>query len=509
MKGNGPSLLGRDWLKEIKLNWAEVFRIEESDQEFEMLLEEYKDVFGTDLGTVRGTTAKIHVEENAQPKYYKARPVSFALRDKISKELERLETNGTIEKVQYSEWAAPIVPRLKEDNTVRICGDYKVTVNKVSKLDQYPIPKTEDIFAEIGSGSTFTKLDLSDAYTQIPLDSDSKKFTTINTHKGLYQYNRLCYGISSSPGIFQRTMDNILQGLKHVRARVDDIIVTGKSRVEHISNLREVLERLHNAGMRLKQSKCTFMAPEVVYLGHLITEKGILPIHEKIQAIEKQPRPTNVKELQAYCGMINYYSKFLSNLSMILTPLYKLLKKDVKWNWSEAQEKAWKESKKLLLSSNVLVHFDPSKDLILACDASPYGLGAVLSHRMDDGSERPIGYASRTLTPAETNYSHIEKEGLAIIFGVKKFHQYLYGKKFELVTDHKPLLGLFKEDKPIPNMAAARIQRWAVPLSAYEYMLIYKAGKLQANCDGLSRLPNTVIKWIHRYLRKRCFRWNS
>lgn len=378
VKGSLPNLLGRDWLKEIKLNWSEIFQIRVSDPELESLLEEYKEVFGKDLGMVKGVTAKIHVDEEAKPKYFKARPVPFALRDKISVELERLEANGTIGKVQYSEWAAPIVPRLKEDVTVRICGDYKVTVNRVSKLDQYPIPKTEDIFAEIGSGSTLTKLDLSDAYTQIPLDEDSKKFTTINTHKGLYQYNRLCYGISSSPGIFQRTMDNILQGIKHVRARVDDILITGKSRAEHISNLKEVLKRLRDAGMRLKQTKCKFMTPEVIYLGHKIDEEGIHPIHEKVQAIEKLARPTNMKELQAFCGMINYYSRFLPNLSMIMNPLYKLLRKEIKWNWTEKQENAWKKSKNLLLSSNVLVHFDVLKDVILACDASPYGLGAVL-----------------------------------------------------------------------------------------------------------------------------------
>lgn len=174
IKGNGPNLLGRDWLKEIKLNWSEICCVRVSDQELESLLDEYKEVFGKDLGRVKGITAKIHIDEGAKPKYFKARPVPFALRDKVSKELDRLEEMGTIEKVQYSEWAAPIVPRLKEDSTVRICGDYKVTVNRVSKLDQYPIPKTEDIFAEKGSGSTFTKLDLSDAYTQIPLDEDKE-----------------------------------------------------------------------------------------------------------------------------------------------------------------------------------------------------------------------------------------------------------------------------------------------------------------------------------------------
>ncbi|VDI39279.1 Hypothetical predicted protein [Mytilus galloprovincialis] len=187
--------------------------------------------------------------------------------------------------------------------------------------------------------------------------------------------------------------------------------------------------------------------------------------------------------------MLNYYNRFLANLSHLLKPLHVLLQKDTKWSWEKEQEKAFIESKQLLKSASVLVHFDPKKKLILACDASPYGLGAVLSHKMDDGSDKPIAYTSRTLTSAEKNYSVLEKESLAIIFGIKKFHQYLYGHPVTIITDHKPLIGLFREDKPIPTMAASRIQRWALTLAAYEYTIVYKEGSLNGNADGLSRLP--------------------
>ncbi|CAG2227155.1 unnamed protein product [Mytilus edulis] len=213
-------------------------------------------------------------------------------------------------------------------------------------------------------------------------------------------------------------------------------------------------------------------------------------VESKVEAIDKAPSPTNVTELKAYLGMLNYYNRFLANLSHLLKPLHVLLQKDIQLSWEKEQEKAFIESKQLLKSALVLVHFDPKKKLILACDASPYGVEAVLSHKMDDGSDKPIAYTSRTLTSAEKNYSVLEKESLAIIFGIKKFHQYLYGHPVTIITDlRKPPIGLFREDIPIPTMAASGIQRWALTLAAYEYTIVYKEGSLNGNVDGLSRLP--------------------
>jgi len=172
---------------------------------------------------------------------------------------------------------------VKDDKSIRICGDYKVTVNQVSKLDNYPIPKTDDLYAELGGGKQFTKLDLSHAYKQLLMDKNSKKYTTINTHKGLFQNNRLPYGISSAPGIFQRTMENVLQGIPGVVVRIDDILVTGKTSEEHLSNLEQVLKKLDASGMRIKHKKCKFMADEVIYLGHRINKDGTYPVMDKLK----------------------------------------------------------------------------------------------------------------------------------------------------------------------------------------------------------------------------------
>ena len=495
VRGSAPCLLGRDWLEELKLDWVDIFStrsVEQNRPKEPVFLDEFEELFSETRGTIKDVKAKIIVDQEVKPRYFKPRPVPYALKEKVGQELDKMEAEGTIEKVQCSDWAAPIVTVAKPDKSVRICGDYKVTVNAVSKLDNYPIPNTDDLLAEIGGGKWFTKLDLTQAYTQLELEESSKDYTTINTHQGLYRFNRLPYGISSAPGIFQRCMENILRGIPYVQVRIDDILVAGRSKEEHLDCLRKVLQRLKDAGARLKRKKCEFLTSEVVYLGFKIDSTGVHPVPDKLRAIEEMPRPSDVKQLQAYLGMLQYYARFLPHLSSILAPLHTLLKKGVSWEWKQDQEQAWRESKRLLRSPKLLIHFDSEKELLLTCDASSYGLGAVLSHRMADGTDQPIAYVSRTMNSAEKNYSQIEKEALAIVFGTKKFHQYLYGKKFEIQTDHKPLLGLFMENKQIPTMSPARIQRWALTLAAYEYTIVFKQGDKNGNADGLSRLPCSV-----------------
>ncbi|XP_062374782.1 uncharacterized protein K02A2.6-like [Sardina pilchardus] len=489
VQGEGPSLLGRDLLQKIRLHWGEIWGEIKNMTVAHDITAKYADVFRDELGTLRGTTVKLCVDPKAQPRFFKPRPVPYAMRVKVEAELERLQQAGVIEPVEFSNWAAPIVPVLKEDGGLRICGDYKLTINQASQLDTYPLPRVEDLFARLAGGKTFTKLDMSHAYQQLLLDEESKQYVTINTHKGLFKYNRLVFGVASSPAIFQRTMDNLFQNIPCVAVYLDDILVTGKTEVEHLQNLDQVLKRLSDAGLRLKTSKCVFQAPSVTYLGHRISAQGLSPVEEKVRAIKEAPSPKTVAELRSFLGLVNYYGKFLPDLSTVLAPLYRLLHKDSPWKWQQAQEEAFRHVKRLLHSERLLVHFDPDRDVILSCDASPYGVGAVLSHRMEDGTEKPISYVSRTLSAAEKGYSQLEKEGLAVVFAVKRFHHYLYGRPFTIFTDHKPLMGLFSEIKGIPPMASARIQRWALTLSAYQYHIVYRAGSENANADAFSRLP--------------------
>ena len=486
--GKGPSLMGRDWISVLHPNL--VVLNSSMDGSLKSLLDKHAALFKEELGQIKGVKVKIHVDPKARPSsFFKPRPVPYALRARVEEELKRLETAGIIEPVSYSDWAAPVVPVVKGDGNIRLCGDYKVTINRVASLEKYPLPRIEDVISSLGKGKVFTKLDLANAYLQVELEQESKKYVTISTHKGLFQYSRLPFGVASAPAIFQHTMENILQGIPDVLVYLDDILVAGSSEAEHMQLLEIVLAKLENAGIRLKRSKCHFMLPSIQYLGHHISAEGIRPADDKKRAVLDAPVPQNVPQLRSFLGLVNFYGKFLYNLADTLAPLHQLLRKNERWHWGQQQGKAFEKAKSQLTSPCVLTHFDPDKRLVLSCDASPYGLGAVLAHQFEDGSERPVAFASRSLAPAERKYSQIEKEGLAIVYGVKRFHQFLLGRHFMVYSDHKPLQYLFSESRPVPAMASARIQRWALTLSAYNYHIVYRSAKEQSNADGLSRLP--------------------
>eukprot|EP00731_Ephydatia_muelleri_P024558 Em0016g829a len=487
----GPTLLGRDWLAalgmDINSNIHNVHSIHSSS--LQTILDKHSPLFSEDLGKLKGVTVKLFIDRSVKPAFFKHRPVPFALRQRIEAELDRLEKEGIIEAVRFSDWAAPIVPVVKRDGSVRICGDFKLTVNRATTLESYPLPRVDELLASLGKSKVFSKLDLSNAYLQLPVDDESKELLTISTHRGLYRYNRLLFGVASAPAIFQRSMESLLRGIPGVCVFFDDILVSGPSERDHLCNLEKVLSCLEESGLKLKLSKCSFLLSSVEYLGHRISAAGIQPTEDKKKAILQAPAPKNVTQLKSWLGLLNYYSKFLPNLSATLAPLYDLLKSQRSWSWESSQQVAFSKAKELLTSASVLVHYEPDRELVLACDASEYGVGAVLSHHFEEGFDRPIAFASRTLAPAERKYSQLDKEALAIVFGVDKFHQYLYGRHFTILSDHKPLQYLFAVDCPIPQMVSPRVQRWALTLSAFDYTISFRAGKLQGNADALSRLP--------------------
>ncbi|XP_028418795.1 uncharacterized protein K02A2.6-like [Dendronephthya gigantea] len=335
VKGEGPPLLGRNWLAKLRLNWSVIhYTTKVKTPSLEELSKSYS-VFNGKLGTVKGITASLKVKDTCQPKFFKPRPVPFALKDKIADELFRLEKEGVLEKVDSSEWATPIVPVLKPDNTVRICGDYKVTINPILDVPEYPLPTAEEIFSKLNGGQKFSKLDLSHAYQQVLLDEESRKLVTINTHLGLYRYTRLPFGVAAAPAIFQKTMDEILQGIGGVGYILDDILVTGKDDTEHRQNLELTLQRLDDFGIKLKESKCSFMQDEVEYFAFVVNKEGIHPSPKKVEAMLKLEDPNNKKELQSWLGIVNYYRKFIPNMSTMVQPLTDLLANNVEWVWTE------------------------------------------------------------------------------------------------------------------------------------------------------------------------------
>lgn len=496
VKKGGPALWGRDWLRKIQLDWRCIKNlqfsqpvIKSTEMKLNKLLEQAAPVFEDCIGTLKHIKGKIVLTDRATPKFHKARPVPYAIRQKVEAELDRLEAAGILSKVDWSQWATPIVPVAKKNGAVRVCGDFKVTINPVLQAERYPLPRIEDIFANLSGGKRFSKIDLAEAYLQMEMEEESKVYLTIHTHKGLYQYNRLVFGVASAPAIWQRAMDQVLQGVPGTQCYLDDIIVTGANEEEHLENLRKVLKRLEDYGLRAKREKCEFFKSSVAYCGHIIDSLGLHKCQEKIKAVLKAPHPQDVSQLRSFLGFVNYYNRFLPNLATVLHPLHQLLQNGRKWLWTKECEQAFQDAKNLVISDTVLTHYDPSLPVKLACDASPYGIGAVMSHVMADGSERPIAFASRSLSMAERNYAQIDREALSLVWGVKRFNQYLYGKKFTLVTDHQPLISIFNPRKGIPATAAARMQRWALFLGGHSYDIEFKRTLSHANADGLSRLP--------------------
>ena len=224
----------------------------------EALLDKYADIFGEDRGKLRTGKGHLQLRDDAVPKFCKARPLPYALRSKVAEELSRLESDGVISPVSWSDWATPIVPIVKKDGSVRVCGDFKVTVNPQLNVEQYPLPRIDDVFASLAGGKRFSKIDLKQAYLQMEMDDESSALLTLNTHKGLFKLNRLAFGVASAPALWQRSMDQILQGIPYTQCILDDIIVTGEDDAEHLRNLETVFRRLSEAGLRVNRLKCNF-----------------------------------------------------------------------------------------------------------------------------------------------------------------------------------------------------------------------------------------------------------
>jgi len=350
-------------------------------------------VFDNGLGYCNKVQAHIQLKPNAIPKFFKPRSIAFAYIEGVKEEIQRNVEAGILQRVDTSTWAAPIVPIRKPTGKIRICGDFKVTINPQILVDQHPIPSIDELLTHLNNGEKFTKLDLSDAYLQVELDEESKELVVINTPMGLYRYNRMPFGIANAPAIFQRIMDQVIPGIPNCIAYLDDILVTGVNEEEHFKTLEMVLSKLGEFGLRCNMDKCLFFQDQVSYLGYIISKSGKQPDPKRIEAIQKLPTPADVKRVEAFIGKLNYYGKFIPKFSDLCAPLNRLRKKHEKWKWTHECQQAFNTLKQQLSEATILVHFDPQLPIILATDASSYGIGAVIMHRYPNGSEKPIAYA--------------------------------------------------------------------------------------------------------------------
>lgn len=498
VEGDKPSraLMGRNWLDTLFPKWRTEFSGCESIKSVSLqnnVLNEiklkYPNVIEKRLNCpIIGYNAEIQLKPNQKPIFHCAYSVPFRLRDKVNDELTRLENEKIIMPVKNSNWASPIVIVPKSNGQIRICMDCKVTINKCIMTEHYPLPRIDDIFANLAGCNYFCVLDLTGAYQQIPVSETSQELLTINTQKGLFRFTRLCFGVSSAPSIFQSVMDRILINISGAHCYLDDIIIGAPTPHLCRERLFQVLERLNVHNVRINLDKCKFIQSEVSYLGHVLSNGKISPNPNKVKAIVDAPVPKDLPQLQSYLGLINYYGRFLPNLSMELKDLYALLAKEKKFIWSPDCQQAFVKSKELIEKNSILELYDPGKPIIIATDASPYGVGAIMSHIVD-GVEKPVLFASSSLSPAERNYSQLHREALAIIFALKKFNKYIYGQKFTIYTDNQAIKEIFNPNKGTPPVAAARLQRWSIILSTYDYDIKYRRGLDMGNVDALSRLP--------------------
>lgn len=485
VRGGVTNLLGRDWFQPLGIALVGINQIENDT----CLKAKYKSVFGDNLGVFKGGKVSLELKDDASPKFFKSRPVPLALRPAVEQEIDRLVDQEILEPVNFSKWATPVVAIRKKDGSIRLCGDYRATVNVAVKTNSYPLPTINEVLSIVNRARVMSKLDLAQAYQQLEVDQAASEILTINTLKGLFKVKRLPFGISAAPGLFQRVMDQVLKGIPGVMAYLDDIFVFAESVGEHDARLEEVLKRLQECNLTVNKPKCVFKASEMDVLGFTISDKGVSPSLEKVKAIHCAPAPTNKQQLQAFLGLVNFYNRFLPNKATVAEELHRLLDTKKSWSWGDKQQKAFEQLKSLLKSDAILTHYDANKELVLSCDASPYGVAAVLAHRESDGSEWPIAFCSRTLGKAERNYAHIDREALSIINGMKHFHQYVWGRQVTIITDHKPLLGLFNPTKQMKDILSPRMTRWCLMLSGYIYSIEYREGQKHGNADGLSRLP--------------------
>ncbi|XP_037942535.1 uncharacterized protein K02A2.6-like [Teleopsis dalmanni] len=443
---NGHNLFGTDLFELFGFEIRQIAVIN-NDSQLNEVLEKHRIVFEPALGTIKQVKARLHLKQGAVPKFCKSRPIPFAQFEKFKTEAQRLRDRGIWKPIKFSQWASPIVLVTKPDGSLRICGDFKTTVNKQIDVDQYPLPTRESLFHMVRYGKFFSKIDLKDAYLQMELDDKAKNVLVVNIPLRLFQYQRLPFGIASAPALFQKYIEQLIHGTEECGNYIDDIIIAAETVDIHLKRLAEILSLLAENGIRCRRTKCEFLVEKLEYLGRTISASGILPDEKGVQAVKQLPRPKNVKEVEAFLG------------------------------------------KRHIIEATELSHFQEHLPIVLATDASSYGIGAVIAHRHPDGSERPIAFASKTLNTHQVRYSQIEKEALSIIFGVTRFHQYLFGHKFILVTDHKPLVSIFSPDKNLPSMSTHRLQRWAIILMSYQFEIQYRRTADHSNADALSRLP--------------------
>lgn len=449
------------------------------------IIAQYHDVFST-TDTDMGRTDKVQhrIDTGDSPPIKQApRRIPFAQQEEVEIMLRDMEQSGVIEESQ-SPWTSPVVLVKKKDGSTRFCVDYR-RLNSVTKKDSYPLPRIDDTLDTLTGSKWFSTLDLKSGYWQVAVHPQDREKTAFSTGNGLWQFKVMPFGLCNAPATFERLMETVLRGMtwKTCLVYLDDVIILGKSFDDHLKNIREILQKMREAGLKLNSKKCCFLQKEVKYLGHVISENGVRTDPIKIDAVSRWPCPKDVHELRSFLGLCTYYRRFVRNFANIAKPLHRLTEDNRDFDWNDECDEAFQSLKKALCSAPILTFPVPGKTFILDTDASNFGIGAVLSQE-SEGREQVIAYFSKVLSKPEKNYCVTRRELLAVVKAVKHFHKYLYGQRFVLRTDHASLRWLFQFKNP-----EGQVARWLQQLQEYDFEIRHRKGEQHKNADTLSRRP--------------------
>ena len=442
----------------------------------------------------RGETDLVEMEihtGNEAPRRVAARRMPFAVRQEVARQLSSMQEAGVIEP-SNSPWSSPVVMVRKKDGSLRFCVDYR-ELNKVTRKDTFPLPRVDDLLDQIGQSKYFTTLHLASGYWQIRVAPSSREKTAFVTPHGLFQFRVMPFGLTNAPAVFQRLMQSVLMGLnpvdgnQFVSVYIDDVLVYSRTLPEHLEHLQLVIQRIQQAGLKLKPSKCSFVREEVEFLGHVLTPEGLKTNPRIVEAVKEYRQPQNVKKIRQFLGLSSYYRRFIKNFAALAQPLTALTRNNVEFKWTAECQGAFDRLKQCMTTTPVLCYPSFDTPFVLETDASIRGIGAILSQVQSDGQYHPVAFASRSLTAAERNYGITELETLAVVWSITHFHSYLYGHQVTIYTDHSAVQAILNT----PTLSGKHARWWSrVYGSGIKGVnIIYRPGKANTNADALSQNP--------------------